>query len=220
MEQPNNNHLQLINLNSSLSTFTFGNDYYSIKTSITDNQDLKTIYEYAKKYNSDSSDRGLFVDRELEDRERQQVENLLNNYMFSEDINIQNIVVDYRKYLYFDVEVHTPDGIKSLNKVIRSQSGGEVQVPFYILSGVAFKQTLDYKRNKDALGVVLYDEAFDKMDSQRIQSMLQFYRDKLNLQIILATPGKLDSLTDNIETVLVVVREGEKAIVSDYTHEI
>ena len=208
------------NLNSSLSTFTFGNDYYSIKTSITDNQDLKTIYEYAKKYNSDSSDRGLFVDRELEDRERQQVENLLNNYMFSEDINIQNIVVDYRKYLYFDVEVHTPDGIKSLNKVIRSQSGGEVQVPFYILSGVAFKQTLDYKRNKDALGVVLYDEAFDKMDSQRIQSMLQFYRDKLNLQIILATPGKLDSLTDNIETVLVVVREGEKAIVSDYTHEI
>ena len=208
------------NLNNSLSTFTFGNDYYSIKTSITDNQDLKTIYEYAKKYNSDLSERGLFVDRELEDRERQKVESLLNEYMFSEDVNSQNIIVDYRKYLYFDVEVHTPDGIKSLNKVIRSQSGGEVQVPFYILSGVAFKQTLDYKRNKDALGVVLYDEAFDKMDAQRIQSMLQFYRDKLNLQIILATPGKLDSLTDNIETILVVVREGEKANVSDYTHEI
>ena len=119
-----------------------------------------------------------------------------------------------------EFNMKTFDEAKSLNKVIRSQSGGEVQVPFYILSGVAFKQTLDYKRNKDALGVVLYDEAFDKMDSQRIQSMLQFYRDKLNLQIILATPGKLDSLTDNIETVLVVVREGEKAIVSDYTHEI
>lgn len=140
--------------------------------------------------------------------------------MFSEDITTQSIVVDYRKYLYFDVEVHTPDGIKSLNKVIRSQSGGEVQVPFYILSGVAFKQTLDYKRNKDSLGIVLYDEAFDKMDSQRIQSMLQFYRDKLKLQVILAAPGKLDSLVDNIETILAVVRDGEKSIVSDISHEI
>lgn len=208
------------NLNSSLATFTFGNDYYQIKVATTENQDLKTIYNYAKEFNSENSDRGLFVDREVEDRERQKVEELLNQYMFSEDVTTQSIVVDYRKYLYFDVEVHTPDGTKSLNKVIRSQSGGEVQVPFYILSGVAFKQTLDYKRNKDSLGIVLYDEAFDKMDSQRIQSMLQFYRDKLKLQVILATPGKLDSLVDNIETILAIVRDGEKAIVSDVSHEI
>ncbi len=208
------------NLNSSLATFTFGKDYYQIKVAITENQDLKTIYNYAKEFNSENSDRGVFVDREVEDRERQKVEAILNQYMFSEDITTQSIVVDYRKYLYFDVEVHTPDGIKSLNKVIRSQSGGEVQVPFYILSGVAFKQTLDYKRNKDSLGIVLYDEAFDKMDSQRIQSMLQFYRDKLKLQVILAAPGKLDSLVDNIETILAVVREGEKSIVSDISHEI
>ncbi len=58
------------------------------------------------------------------------------------------------------------------------------------------------------------------MDSQRIQSMLQFYRDKLKLQVILAAPGKLDSLVDNIETILAVVRDGEKSIVSDISHEI
>ena len=208
------------NLNVSLTTFTFGNDYYQIKVDITDNQDLKTIYNYAKEFNSEDSARGLFVDREVEDRERKKVEELLNQYVFSEDVITQSIVVDYRKYLYFDVEVHTPDGKKSLNKVIRSQSGGEVQVPFYILSGVAFKQTLDYKRNKDSLGIVIYDEAFDKMDSQRIQSMLQFYKDKLKLQVILAAPGKLDSLVDNVETILAVVRDGEKAIVRDVSHEI
>lgn len=208
------------NLNSSLATFTFGNDYYQIKVTTTENQDLKTIYNYAKEFNSENSDRGFFVDREVEEREHKKVEELLNQYMFSEDVTTQSIVVDYRKYLYFDVEVHTPDGTKSLNKVIRSQSGGEVQVPFYILSGVAFKQTLDYKRNKDSLGIVLYDEAFEKMDSQRIQSMLQFYKDKLKLQVILAAPGKLDSLVDNIETILAVVRDGEKAIVSDISHEI
>ena len=207
------------NLNNSLSTFTFGNDYYSIKCDITSNLDLKEIYEYAKEFNSSNSDRGLFVDREYEDKKRQRVEELLNQYMFSDDIKTQNIVVDYRNYLYFDVLVHSNDIVKSLNRVIRSQSGGEVQVPFYILSGVAFKQTLD-KRNKDALGIVLYDEAFDKMDAQRIQSMLQFYRDKLNIQVILAAPGKLDSLVDNMNTILAIVRDNDRAIVSDISHDI
>lgn len=207
------------NLNNSLSTFTFGNDYYSIKCDITSNLDLKEIYEYAKEFTSSNSDRGLFVDREYEDKKRQRVEELLNQYMFSDDIKTQNIIVDYRNYLYFDVLVHSNDIVKSLNRVIRSQSGGEVQVPFYILSGVAFKQTLD-RRNKDALGIVLYDEAFDKMDAQRIQSMLQFYKDKLNIQVILAAPGKLDSLVDNMNTILAIVRDGDKAIVSDISHDI
>lgn len=211
---------QIDNLNHSLASFMFGNDFYKIRMSISENKDMQTIYNYAKEYNSEHSDRGIFIDREIEDRERQKVQDLVNQYMFSDDIRVQNYIVDYRNYLYFDVENHTSNGIKSLNKVIKSQSGGEVQAPFYILSGVAFQQTLDYKRNKDALGIVLYDEAFDKMDDQRIQSMLEFYRNKLNLQLILATPGKLGSLVDNIKTVLTVVRDGEVATVSDISHEI
>ena len=209
------------NLNYSLGVFPFGNDYYKIRMSITSNKDLEYIYNYAKEYNSDDSKRGLFMDREAEDKARNKIMDILNAYMFSEDPKIRERIVDYRKYLYFDVEVDTPNGTKKLNEVMKTQSGGEVQVPFYILSGVAFQQTLDVKRRKDdCLGIVLYDEAFDKMDSQRIQSMLQFYRDKLKLQLVLATPGKLDSLIDNIETILVVVRDGETAIVSDYNHEI
>lgn len=212
--------IEIDNLNHSLSTFNFGNDYYKIKMNITENSDFKLIYDYAKEYNSDNSDSGLFIDRDAEDLKRNKIQDILNQYMFSNDPTISNMIVDYRNYLAFDVEVHTPTGIKKLNEVMKSQSGGEVQVPFYILSGVAFQQTLDFKRNKDALGIVLYDEAFDKMDSQRIQAMLEFYRDKLNLQLILATPGKLDSLVDNIETILAVIRDGETAIVSDITHEI
>lgn len=208
------------NLNHSLKEFKFGDDFYKIKFGVTDNPDLKLIYDYAKKYNSDDSDRGLFLNSEVEGKDRSKIENLLNEYMFSDEVSTNNMIVDYRKYLFFDVEVYTKTGVKSLNKVMKSQSGGEVQVPFYILSGVAFQQTLDYKRNKDSLGIVLYDEAFDKMDSQRIQSMLEFYRDKLNLQLILATPGKLDSLVDNVETILAVIRDGENAIVSDISHEI
>ena len=210
------------NLNYSLATFNFGSDYYKIKMDVTSNQDFKTIYNYAKEYNSDDSERGLFIDREQEDRQRNKILDLLNQYMYSDDQANRDNIVDYRKYLYFDVEVETPNGTKRLNDVIKTQSGGEVQVPFYILAGVAFQQTLDYKRKgKDnVLGIVLYDEAFDKMDSQRIQSMLQFYKDKLDLQVILAAPGKLDSLANNIETFIAVIRDGNNAIVSDISHEI
>lgn len=209
-------------LNYSLATFNFGSDYYKIKMDVTSNQDFKTIYDYAKEYNSDDSERGLFIDREEEDRKRNKILDLLNQYMYSDDPVNRDNIVDYRKYLYFDVEVETPNGTKKLNDVIKTQSGGEVQVPFYILAGVAFQQTLDYRRKgKDnVLGIVLYDEAFDKMDSQRIQSMLQFYKDKLDLQVILASPGKLDSLANNIETFIAVIRDGNNAIVSDISHEI
>ena len=205
-----------------MATFNFGSDYYKIKMDVTSNQDFKTIYDYAKEYNSDDSERGLFIDREQEDRQRNKILDLLNQYMYSDDQANRDNIVDYRKYLYFDVEVETPNGTKKLNDVIKTQSGGEVQVPFYILAGVAFQQTLDYRRKgKDnVLGIVLYDEAFDKMDSQRIQSMLQFYKDKLDLQVILAAPGKLDSLANNIETFIAVIRDGNNAIVSDISHEI
>ena len=212
-------HKDISNLNHSLALFVFGSDKYKIKMSITDNKDLAEIYNYAKEYNADNSERGLF-NYDEQDKAREKVQNLLNSYMFANDVKLQNMIVDYRNYLYFDVEVDSPSGKKSLNKVIKTQSGGEVQVPFYRLSGVAFQQTLDYNRNKDVLGIVLYDEAFDKMDSQRIHSMLDFYRDKLKLQLILATPGKLESLVDSIETIVAVVRDGENAIIREISHEI
>ena len=184
------------------------------------NSDLQTIYDYAVKFSESESERGLF-NFDQQDIEREKIQKILNEYMFAEDIKIQQLIIDYRNYLHFDVEVITPNGTKSLNKVIKSQSGGEVQVPFYILTGVAFQQTLDYKRRKDdVLGIVLFDEAFDKMDTQRINSMLTFYREKLNIQLIIATPGKLESLVDNLETIVAVIRDGESAIVSDISHEL
>ena len=205
-------------LNDSLKEFKFGNDTYSISYGITDNKDLKEIYEFAKEYNQENYNRTLYNNDEFDIR-KQKITSLIDTYMLDSDVSSQNILVDYRNYMSFDVIVHTPEGNKSLNKVIRSQSGGEVQVPFYILSGVAFKQTLDYKRNKNCLGIVLYDEAFDKMDSQRIKSMIDFYKDVLELQIILAAPGKLEALGNSIENIFVVIKDADKAIVKGFKHE-
>lgn len=208
------------NLNSGLSEFNFGDLSYKIVIKTTENEELARIYNYAKKYNSENTTRDIF-NYDGADNEADVIKQIFEEYMFSKDVSVQQLILDYRNYLSFDVDIKSlkGEGTKSLNKVIKSQSGGEVQVPFYILSGVAFKQTLDYKRNKDVLGIVLYDEAFDKMDSQRIQAMLNFYREKLNLQVVIAAPGKLDSFVDNVDTILVVVRDGDKASVSEYNYE-
>lgn len=210
------------NLNHSLEEFKFGNDSYKIKMEITKNVDLRKIYDYAKEYNSDDSKRGLFIDFENENIERAKIIDLISKYIYSENKFDREKLVDYRQYLYFDVEIKTPNGVKKLNDVIRTQSGGEVQVPFYILAGVAFQQTLDYKRKgvDNVMGIVLYDEAFDKMDAQRIQSMLQFYRDKLNLQVILAVPDKIYSLASSVKTFIAVIRDGKNTFVRDISHEV
>ena len=46
---------------------------------ITDKPDLKFVYEYARKYSSDDSDRGLFLDFEMENIERKKVQDILNS---------------------------------------------------------------------------------------------------------------------------------------------
>lgn len=205
------------NLNYALSKSLFGSDFYVIKHSITENTDLQLIYNYAKKYNEDS-ERSL-LNFDSMDGERSRIEKLINDYFTSDDLVIREKIVDYRNYLDFDIHIHNNDNntVKSFKKVFRVQSGGEVQVPFYILSAVAFHQTLDPRR--EGLAVVLYDEAFDKMDSQRIHAMLNFYK-SLNIQLLMAMPGKLDSVVDNVETIYAICREGECAIAGDVTHEL
>ena len=129
------------------------------------------------------------------------------------------MIVNYRRYMDFDILIKSSNGVKSFNRVNKVQSGGEVQVPFYILSAVAFQQTLD-PRNKDSFCIMLYDEAFDKMDSQRIEEMLKFYRDKLRVQPVLALPGKLGAISNSVDTILTVVRDGDVAEIRDFSHEI
>ena len=63
---------------------------------------------------------------------------------------------------------------------------------------------------------MLLDEAFDKMDDERIASMMDFFNG-LNLQVILATPpAKIEIIGEKVETVLACIREGQASIVEEY----
>lgn len=116
--------------------------------------------------------------------------------------------VDYRKYLDFDITIiNVKTGEKKLfSESSKTQSGGELQAPFYVAIAASFNQL--YSINDSTIRLVLFDEAFDKMDSNRIESILLFLK-QLKLQFIVAAPPqKMDTIDEFVDTTLIVIREG------------
>jgi uncharacterized protein YPO0396 len=63
----------------------------------------------------------------------------------------------------------------------------------------------------DSIGLIIFDEVFDKMDTSRIKAMMQFIQ-KLPVQIILATPPqKMEVLSKFTDTTVVTLRDGKNA---------
>ena len=84
-----------------------------------------------------------------------------------------------------------------------SKSGGETQTPFYALIAGAFQSvvSLPEKNKLSPCSLVVFDEAFNNMDGERIKQMLEFYKE-LNIQLIISVPssrfGYISPYADNI----------------------
>jgi uncharacterized protein YPO0396 len=126
---------------------------------------------------------------------------------------------DFRKYLYFDLEVFGRDGrSQRLSKTMRKKSGGETQTPFYIAVLASFVQLYragrenTYKTSR----LIIFDEAFSKMDSERIIKSIELLR-KFKFQAILsAPPEKIDYIATLVDRNILVYREGTKVSVGSF----
>lgn len=87
----------------------------------------------------------------------------------------------FTTYLDFDIL----ENENSLSKTISSKSGGETQTPFYIAILASLLNL--YDSSKDSLRLVIFDEAFDKMDSERIEKSIKLLKHS-GFQAIIATP--------------------------------
>ena len=105
----------------------------------------------------------------------------------------ENIVryTDFRTYLKFDLETTDQNGSKQLlSQTLNMKSGGETQTPFYIAVLASFAQLYrvnDATRFGNTVRLVVFDEAFNKMDSDRITESVLLLR-KMGLQAIICTP--------------------------------
>jgi energy-coupling factor transporter ATP-binding protein EcfA2 len=91
--------------------------------------------------------------------------------------------------------------------VLKEKSGGEAQTPYYVAIAASFFRF--FRKKPDAtVRLVVFDEAFDRLDDDRIAKILSFYRD-LNLQVIVAVPSeKLESIAPHMDAINLVVRHG------------
>jgi energy-coupling factor transporter ATP-binding protein EcfA2 len=136
-------------------------------------------------------------------------------------------ICDYRTYFHYDIKIKETDVIDettgkpmelSLSKVLREKSGGETQTPYYVAIAASFYRF--YKaRPESTVRLVMFDEAFNRMDDERIGKILKFYRD-LNIQIISSVPTeKIEAIAPHMDRINLVIRHGFSARVRDFHTE-
>jgi uncharacterized protein YPO0396 len=133
-------------------------------------------------------------------------------------------ICDYRTYFHYDIKIKDTESIEestgkpvelSLAKVIREKSGGETQTPYYVAIAASFYRFFKDRPEK-TVRLVMFDEAFNRMDDERIGKILEFYR-RLGIQLISSVPTeKIEAMVPYMDRINVVIRHDHSAFVRDF----
>ena len=136
-------------------------------------------------------------------------------------------LLDYRTYCSFGMEVlrvNTDTGIidkssaKPFEKWLAIGSGGQVELPIYIILGVALSNACTIKskavtsnlNSSDSIRLCIIDEALVRCDGEFSKMVLQFLTERLGLQLISIAPrDQFERLSYGVETVLIVDNDAE-----------
>lgn len=218
---------EISELNRAISSASFGEDTYSFRVEpnkqyeryykmITDDMLLVGGYnlmsnQFNTKYKSEIEDLfSIITDEGNTSLDQSDYENRIRTF------------TDYRTYLNFDIEVTNQAGeVQRLSKTIGKKSGGETQTPFYIAVLASFAQL--YRIGRDSRAntsrLIIFDEAFSKMDGERIEKSIGLLR-KLDFQVILATPTeKAGDIAPLVDRVLLVLRRGTSSRITYFDKE-
>ncbi len=125
---------------------------------------------------------------------------------------------DYRTYLSFDME-QLVEGMPAmrLSKMLSKNSGGEGQNPLYVALLASFAQVYRISlkpnvRRRPTPRLVVLDEAFSKMDGEKVGSCIGLIR-KLGFQaVISATNDKIQNYVDNVDKTFVFANPNKNLI--------
>lgn len=128
---------------------------------------------------------------------------------------------DYRTYLSFDMHQlieNKEETIKiGLGKMIKKNSGGEGQNPLYVALLASFAQA--YRINlspriqrKPTIRLVVLDEAFSKMDAEKVASCIELIRGLGFQALISATNDKIQNYLENVNKIFVFANPDKKSI--------
>ena len=211
---------QVRNLNKALKQAKFGTDQYQFR--IERNPDYADYYDMIMAPELMEGEGGLFA-VPFQQKYGKLIETLFNQIAMSDDTQLnarkqselqQNIerFTDFRTYLKFDLETTDQNGSRQLlSQTLNTKSGGETQTPFYIAVLASFAQLYQVNNPSNlasnTVRLVVFDEAFNKMDSDRIVESVRLLR-KMGLQAIICTPpDKLPDIMPLADRTHLVIKE-------------
>lgn len=199
-------------LNKALSNIYYGDDNYHFKISF--DKSKEGLY---RMITSENNQEGFNLwTSAFETEYKEEMSDLFDKLMTRDDSGkkIVEEYTDYRSYLDYDIEIHKRDGsVQRFSDIYGEKSGSETQVPYYVAIAASYYQLYHYG---NSVRLMLLDEAFDKMDDERIRSMMDFFNG-LGLQVILATPpAKIEIIGEHVATILTAIRVDQNSIVEEY----
>jgi uncharacterized protein YPO0396 len=205
--------IEFRNLNRALQDIYYGEDSYHFE--ITYDKKKESLY---RMITADNNMEGYNLwSAAFEEEYREEMSDLFAKLIAKDDKgeNVLAEYTDYRSYLDYDIEVRKKNGkVQRFSTIYGEKSGGETQTPYYVAIAASFYQL--YKLD-NTIRIILLDEAFDKMDDNRIASMMEFFN-SLELQVILATPpAKVEVIGEKVNTILMTIRVNDKSIIEEYT---
>lgn len=211
---------QIAELNYALQDKRFGSDSYQLIYKPSEDPDYKMYYDIIMS-NEAIRKHTLFTEGLTKRHEAvlmELFEKIASNNPEYDQLTYKYL--DYRNYMSYDIEVTNINGNKSLfSKVSKEKSGGETQVPFYIVIAASFQQLLTKNRRIDSGCIVLFDEAFNNMDESRIDAMMKFYN-SLSIQLLIAVPPqRVSNIINYVNTSLVIVKDNDYAIVETFNDD-
>lgn len=127
---------------------------------------------------------------------------------------------DYRTYLSFEME-QIVEGeerlVIGLSKMIKKNSGGEGQNPLYVALLASFAQAYRIHQSpklqrRPTIRLVVLDEAFSKMDAEKVASCIELIRGLGFQAIISATNDKIQNYLENVDKTFVYANPNKKSI--------
>ena len=217
-------------LNRALKNARFGNDTYRFK--------VEPAPEYREYYDMITSDLLMNGDNtlfsyEFTNKYQSTLDSLFSQIICLSDNDRENAARNiemfskYTTYLSFDLYSTDINGTTvKLSKSMSTNSGGETQTPFYIAVLASFAQLYKVNDNKETgntFRLVIFDEAFSNMDSERSRESIKLLK-YFKLQAIICAPSdKAANIAPIVDSTLLVNKEmgknGYRSSIMKWTKE-
>ena len=206
-------------LNKALEEYTFGKTKYRFKWSPTENAEMRTYYDMITNVKLDGASIFDLVKPNADLTDYEPLVKTLFQLISSEGTDLasqQQVEANIEKYksfqtyLRFDLVEVGPDGKEyPLSRTIGSKSGGERQTPFYVAILASLMKTYRINQDANSLRLVVFDEAFDKIDTSRIEECINMLRE-IGFQSVIAAPDhKASYIAPSVGRTWVVIKPND-----------